>query len=111
VDEPSATRRKMTLEVAVNVFTDATHACMDEEVIRVTDGLPLGFTLGTELLSTIVSTSEGLLNPKYGNVMNAHALLKDLPELVKKLRQTWNDKTFKEIWNLSEIPVFQCHCQ
>jgi hypothetical protein len=109
VDEPSATRRKMILDVAVNVLPDATHALMDAEVIEVTQESPGSSVL---LLATIVSTSEGLLNPKYGQPQNARVLLNDQPELVEKLRLAWNDKTFKEIRNLSEISVFQCYyCQ
>ena len=109
MDEPSATRRKMILDVAVNVLPDATHALMDAEVIEVTQESPGSSVL---LLATIVSTSEGLLNPKYGQPQNARALLNDQPELVEKLRLAWNDKTFKEIRNLSEISVFQCYyCQ
>jgi hypothetical protein len=111
VDEPSATRRKMILEVAVNALPDATHARMDEEVIRHTHDLPWGSALAMMLLATIVSTSKGLLHPKYGENQNANALVDDQPELVEKLRLAWNDKTFKEIRNLSEISVFQCYGQ
>ena len=111
MDEPSATRRKMTLEVVPNFLTDATHALMDAEVVRATPDSPWGSMLAAWLLVTIVSTSEGLLNPKYGQPQNASALLNDQPELVEKLRLAWNDKTFKEIRNLSEISVFQCYCQ
>jgi hypothetical protein len=108
VDEPSATRRKMTLEVVPNLLTDATHARLDGEVIRVTEDPPWCSILPIMLLATIVSTSEGLLNPKYGNNPNASALLHDQPDLVEKLRLAWKDKSFKEIRNLGEISVFQC---
>jgi hypothetical protein len=55
------------------------------------------------VLATIVSTSKPLLDPKYGEIQNAKALLEEHPNLAEKLRVAWKDGTFEGIRNLSAV--------
>jgi hypothetical protein len=89
----------MVLEVIPDTFDNANHDRMDEAVKDTVDEL---FS-PTFLLATIVSTSDGILDPKYEKIQNAKALLRECPELANKLKEAWNQGTFKEIRKLSTL--------
>jgi hypothetical protein len=61
--------------------------------------------LATFLLATIVSTSEGQLDPQYEKTPNAKALLEKHPELMDKLKKSWAQRSFREIRNLSTLSL------
>ena len=98
IDAPSAKRTQTTLETVPDDLNDATHARMDDAVFKFFEDEPY---TATTLLATIVSTSEGNLDPKYKELPNAKALLQKHPSLTDKLKVAWNDGTFREIRNLS----------
>jgi hypothetical protein len=114
-DKVDTTDPQMTLDVARNTLDDETHARMDKEVIEAA-GTLVGAVLDRAdedsdsfaqasyfLLATIVSTSELLLHTTYGKSQNANGLLAEHPNLATKLREAWENKTFREIRNLREI--------
>jgi len=109
--EPPATRHRtsMPLEAVTNDLDDDTHARLDEAVTacgvsRYDPSNPPFASLF--LLSTIVSTSEGLLDPKYKETLNAMNLLAEHPDLMEKLSHAWKLGRFKDIRNLSAIWIF-----
>jgi hypothetical protein len=53
------------------------------------------------LLSSIVSNSEGRLDPKYENIKAAQELLQYHPELKEGLKSAWMRGKFERIRNLS----------
>ena len=57
------------------------------------------------LLLTIVAYSDGLLDPKYENIMNATALIEENTQLEKMLMDAWKKKKFRDIRNLGAISV------
>jgi hypothetical protein len=66
----------------------------------------------TFLLSIIVETSEGSLNPENEKNLKAHALLEEHPELIGRLETAWEEKSFKDIRNLSKsspVPFYVYH--
>jgi hypothetical protein len=95
-DPPAKRKAAITLELEPNEEDDATHARLDQEVLETIENDRSPMTL----LATIVSTSERL-DQKYGKNQNAKALLREHPGLVDKLEGAWQDKSFKEIRNLS----------
>ena len=77
---------------------------MDEAVLAETaeeDLSNFGLSGAAGLLVTIVSSSEGLLDLKYKDFMDAKALIRRHPELLEKLKEAWNIQAFKDIRNLS----------
>ena len=85
--------------VSDNLDADA-HARMDQAVLQCFQDEPYS---PMTLLATIVSTSEGLLNPEYEKTQNAKGLLKEHPKLVDLLRVAWERETFREIRILGEF--------
>jgi hypothetical protein len=102
---PAANRRKldMPLETVLNDLDGATHTRQDKNVLETFEEEPHTISLAAFLLATIISTSEGILDSRYEKTQNAKALLRTRPELLEKVREAWNEKTFKEIRNLSTI--------
>lgn len=108
VHEPSAKRTTdTTLETVANRLNDDTHLDMDKAVLRAM----AGDTSSLLLLNTIVTVSNGLLDPKYMNILAARALLNDHPELEEKLSTALktSSKSFAEIRNLSAPSAFDAH--
>jgi hypothetical protein len=100
--EPSPKRTlETTLESVPNDLDDVTHARLDEEVRNRAIYEP---SKGPEaqllLMHSIISFSEGLLDPKHKDVIEALRLFKKHPELRDKLHEAWTAKSFKEIRNL-----------
>lgn len=91
------------LESVPDDLDDTTHARLDEAVFRVADDEPSIPSLAAFLLATIVSTSEGKLDPQYEKTPKAKVLIDEHPELMDKLKEAWLAKSFKEIRNLSTI--------
>jgi hypothetical protein len=91
----------MSLEFVPNNIDDATHACWNKTVLELANEEPSSPSCAAYLLATIVSVSEGLLDPKYSQNPAALRLLKAHPDLTDKLREAWAAKSFREIWNLS----------
>ena len=100
----------MPLESLAGILDDDSHVRLDRVVLNTCDGIIETSILGTLpavfLLVTIVETSEGTLDPQYGNNTNAKALLQAEGELLEKLKDAWTKKKFEEIRNLSTIYVF-----
>jgi hypothetical protein len=99
----------MPLESVAGILDDDSHVRLDRVVLNTCDGIidPSIFGLAAVfLLVTIVETSEGTLDPQYGNNTNAKALLQAEEELFGKLKDAWTKKKFEEIRNLSTIYVF-----
>src|SRR5277367_6836961 len=69
IDAPSAKRTQTTLETVPDDLNDAAHARMDDAVFKFFEDEPY---TATTLLATIVSTSEGNLDPKYKELPNAN---------------------------------------
>jgi hypothetical protein len=118
-EEPPSSRRKLPMSSEPEADAsgdadqmmvdadDAAHARLDEAVLKICPFEPSIIELGTFLLATIVSTSEGQLDPQYEKIPNARALLEEHPELMDKLKEAWVKGTFREIRNLSAISTFQ----
>jgi len=102
-EESPATKRILTapLEHVEDDIDDQDHARMDKQVLENADEEPVNLSRATFLLATIVSTSDGRLDPKYERNPAARALLKQHPELEEKLKEAWKERSFKEIPNLS----------
>ena len=101
----------MALEVVPDDLDDATHARMDQAVLEVADDDPVILSRAREaafLLATIVSTSEGRLDPKYAQNPAAKALLQEHPALMEKLTEAWTARTFRQIRSLSAKHQFWC---
>ena len=80
----SRQRTQTTLEPVPDDIDDAAHARMDDAVLKIFEDATWNpFTL----LATIVSTSEGNLDPKYEKNPNAKTLLQEHPSLTDKLRE------------------------
>lgn len=99
----------MALESVANILDGGTHARLDGVVLNTCEGViepsELG-NLAVFLLATVVSNSEGTLDPKYGNTTNAKTLLQVEEGLLEKLNDAWTKKKFEEIRNLSAIYSF-----
>jgi hypothetical protein len=93
MDEREATRRKLMPPP----LDDATDARWVLAVFETCDDEPFN---AAYFLATIVSTSEGRLNPKYEKTPAAKSLLQEDSELMEKLRVAWKDRTLREISNL-----------
>ena len=94
----------MAPESVANILDGNTHVQLDGVVLNTCEGVIEPSKLGTLaifLFATVVSNSEGTLNPKYGNTANAKTLLLVEEELLEKLNNAWTQKKFKEIHNLS----------
>ena len=107
--EPSAKRPRVPptpLETVHNDLDDATHARLDTLVLKTCKEPVESVLAAAFLLPTIVWNSEGRLDPKYSQAANARALIEENLELVDMLRDAWNDKSFKQIRNLSAITTF-----
>jgi hypothetical protein len=106
-DPPShiaiATRHKlaMPLETARDDLEDDTHKSQDNEVLKIVRIEPSDLSLATLLLATIVSVSNGLLDPKYHEIPDALALIKAHPQLMQELKAAWAAQSFRKIRNLS----------
>ena len=105
--EPIATRRKrdMTLKTLPNRLSDATHAEMDARVHDTCIGsgvdavdsyLSAGF-----LLTKIVGHYSDHLDSRFSNIDNALVLLREQPDLMDLLKMAWEQKSFKDVRNLS----------
>ena len=105
-DEPSAKRRQTTLETVTNDLDDTIHDHLDTLVLKACGSDPIetrrDFVL---LLEKIISKSQGKLDQKYEGKV-ARALIEDHPELKRKLKEAWNNKSFKDIRNLRAIRAF-----
>ena len=100
MDELSAKRTLGT----TNDLDDDAHRHQDELVLDILDFYDSGYLGATiQLLTTIVSSSEGKLDPKFKEVAEVKALFQEHPELVKKLEEAWAARSFKEIRNLSAL--------
>ena len=103
---PAIKRALETLEREPDGLDDATHARLDKAVLDTTGDYPFfplyPFFLHS-LLATIVSTSEGMLDPKYEKTPEAKALLREHPQLEAELKKAWEQepKSFKDVRNLS----------
>jgi hypothetical protein len=93
-DEPAS------LVMVPNDMDDRTHARLDKLVLKTANEEPSGRSLAAFLLGTIVSTSEGRLDPKYEKNPQQTALLEEHPALMKTLQRAWSASSFKEIRNL-----------
>ena|ERR1700722_14483180 len=102
----SRQRTQTTLEPVPDDIDDAAHARMDDGVFKFFEDVPFH---PITLLATIMSTSEGNLDPKYEKNPNATALLQEHPSLADKLREAWYDNTFKARRNLSASPYCDDH--
>ncbi|KIL65127.1 hypothetical protein M378DRAFT_10999 [Amanita muscaria Koide BX008] len=91
--------KRSTLETVPNDLDDATHARLDKRVLDICEEPVESSSAVTLLLNTIVQHSEGRLDQKYRRIANAKALIKEHPELVDKLKEAWNDSSFKQIRN------------
>jgi hypothetical protein len=78
---------------------------LDRAVLDVADDEPTIPSRAAFLLATIVSTSEGQLDPQYKETPNAKALLEKHPELMDKLKKSWAERSFREIRNLSTLSL------
>jgi len=99
----------MALESVANILDGNTHVRLDGVVLDTCNAVIEPSALGALaflLLATIVSNSEGTLDPKYGNTTNAKTLLREEEELLEKLNDAWTQKKFEEIRNLSAIYIF-----
>lgn len=115
VNKPAATRRKLQMDLGAvaNTLSDDAHGRMDREVfgtaslaktpLEKAGDDPDFLSAAAFVLATIVSTSKPLLDPKYGEIQNAKALLEEHPNLAEKLRMAWKDGSFKGIRNLSAM--------
>ncbi|KIL65107.1 hypothetical protein M378DRAFT_162356 [Amanita muscaria Koide BX008] len=101
-DERPAKRSALqtTLKTVPSDLDDATHARLDTIVLELCDEPIESSLAATCLLNAIVQRSEGRLDQKYGSVEDAKALIKEHPELVAKLKEAWNDRSFEQIRNL-----------
>jgi hypothetical protein len=91
------------LETVPDDLDEGQHASFDEAVCKLYDDQPSSLNRTTYLLATIVSTSNGLLDPKYGDISNARVLLEKHSELMDQLGYAWKAGKFKDIRNLSAI--------
>jgi hypothetical protein len=89
------------LETALDDLGDDAHKSQDKEVLKTATDEPFSLTVATFLLATIVSVSNGLLNPKYRDNPKAMALIKAHPQLTQELKAAWGAKSFRKIRNLS----------
>ena len=106
-DTPPVTRQKQDMshsfEVPDNLqVDDATHSRMDDEILQGFPAPPTTAAIAATLLSTIVSFSDGRLEPKYKDIREAKALLAKHPALKELLQEAWTSKTFRVIRNLRE---------
>ncbi|KAM6495088.1 hypothetical protein JOM56_009711 [Amanita muscaria] len=99
--------KRSTLETVPSDLDDATHARLDTIVLELCDEPVESSSAVTCLLNAIVQKSEGRLDQKYGRIANAKALIKEHPELVDKLKEAWNDRSFKQIRNLKILRTSQ----
>jgi hypothetical protein len=103
----------MPLKYVPNTLDDAAHALLDQAVLNMAEALLDQAVLNMAedgpppplILLTIISTSKGLLDPKYNDAGNATALLKGYPELRDKLKAAWAARSFKEIRNLGVMSI------
>ena len=103
--EPSAEHPPgATLDTVPDDLDDSTHVRLDAEVLK---QIPAAFaTLLSSsfyviLLTTIASTSEGRLDPKYKENPAAMGLVQEHLELTNMLKKAWITGSFKDIRNLS----------
>ena len=99
----------MALESVANILDGDTHVRLDKVVLSTCEGVietPELGALAVFLLATVVSNSEGTLNPAYGNNTNAKKLLRAEEELLENLNDAWAKRKFEEIRNLSAIYNF-----
>jgi hypothetical protein len=83
-----------------NDLDDTAHARLDAVVLDAAEE-PSTLPRAIFLLTTIVATSEGRLNPEYIGPTPTKALLERRPELMNKLSDAWSAGEFREIRNLS----------
>ena len=80
---------------------DATHIRLDKLVLEILDDETYSAVVPPVLLlTTIVQTWEERLDPRYGNMSQANALLREHPALINELQKAWDQKSFKDIRNL-----------
>jgi hypothetical protein len=78
----------------------ATHARLDQQVLKVADDEPVVLSRAAFLLAMIVETAKGHLDQKYGLLPNAMALPEEHADLRDKLVAAWKARSFKDIRNL-----------
>ena len=93
--QPSSRRQKleMSLELVADDLDGATHARLDAAVLETADYDPSTLPLASFLLATIVSTSDGRLDSRYGENPKAKALLQGHLDLMNMLNVVWRDKS------------------
>lgn len=118
ISEPSAEHFPVEiLDTVPDELGDATHARLDKAVLD--EAPPWKVVLGvsdndvvlallTSLLVSIVSESEGHLDPQFEKQTTAKTLISRHPELVDMLQAAWQAGTFKEIRNLGAFLVRGC---
>jgi hypothetical protein len=111
-DQQPPTRRKlnMPLEHVPNVLDEATHASLDTKVSDKARHRRLGhqdLTPGelSLLLKWIASNSNGCIDEKFADDDMAFELLDGNEELQASLTVAWGERSFKDIRNLSTLPV------
>jgi hypothetical protein len=102
MDPPPPKRaQETTLERVADDIDGAAHARMDELVLAIIAIEEISSPPLTYLLMLIVQNSEGKLDSIYSNISQAKALLEEHPTLKDALKEAWNQRSFKEIRNLS----------
>ena len=99
MDHPPPKRAsEATLERVADDLDDATHIRLDKLVLDAIDDDDYSSIL---LLTTIAQNSEGKLDSRYSNAYQAKPLLQEHPVLKDVLKKAWEQKSFKDIRNLS----------
>jgi hypothetical protein len=91
-----------TLETVTDNLSDEKHHLLDVEVLdNPAIQEPSKLLAASFLLTRIVLTSEGRLDPKYGDLPNAIDFLQNNCKLIDMLNTAWAGSTFRNIRNLS----------
>jgi hypothetical protein len=101
-EDPVAIRRKLEMSLP-DKFDDATHARLNDEVLSNLEDVLSNLEdvhAAITVLIAIVQTAGNVLDQKYGILMEAKALLKENPDLLKMLKEAWKSRSFNEIRNL-----------
>ena len=92
----------MSLELVADDLDGATHARLDAAVLETADYDPSTLPLASFLLATIVSTSDGRLDSRYGENPKAKSLLQGHLDQMNMLNVAWRDKS---------LPRRLCRCR
>lgn len=97
-----ATRLKLDpLATVPNDMDDATHAELDKEVFESFEVRPRNRNGWKLLLAQLAESSSGQIDSKYGTLSNAQDILEKQPGLLDMLEKSYDDRSFKNIRNLS----------